>query len=113
MNADDILNISDLKIKTIHVEKWKRDVNIKELGLLPMLDMYQSINVKDVESGKIEVSAIDIAKIVVMGVVDDNGCQVFTDEHIPALANKNRDALLFVYSEIMALSGTEVDAEKN
>lgn len=113
MNADDILSISDLRTKTIYVEKWGRDVIIQELGLLPMMQMYQSIDVKDVESGKVEVNAMDIARIVSMGVVDDSGCQVFTDEHIPALAKKNRDALLFVYTEIMALSGSEDDAEKN
>lgn len=113
MNADDILSISDLRTKTIYVEKWGRDVIIQELGLLPMMQMYQSIDVKDVESGKVEVNAMDIARIVSMGVVDDSGCQVFTDEHIPALAKKNRDSLLFVYTEIMALSGSEDDAEKN
>lgn len=113
MNADDILSISDLRTKTIYVEKWGRDVIIQELGLLPMMQMYQTINVKDVESGKVEVNAMDIARIVSMGVVDDSGCQVFTDEHIPALAKKNRDALLFVYTEIMALSGSQDDAEKN
>ena len=113
MNANDLLSINDLKTKTIHVPKWDKDVVIQELGLLPMMEMYQSMNFKDIEQGKIEVRPLDIARIVALGVVDDNGERVFADEHIPALARKNREALMFIYGEIMSLSGTEDDAEKN
>lgn len=113
MKADDLLSINDLRIKTIRVEKWGRDVIIRELGLQPVMEMYQSLNMQDVKKGQIQVKPLDIARIVSMGVVDESGACVFTDEHIPALANKNRDALMFMYSEIMALSGTEDEAEKN
>ena len=111
--ADDLLGIDDLKTKRITVPQWKREIVIKELGLLPIMEMYQSMNAKDIDSGKIEVKPLDIAKIVALGVVDDSGNQVFTDEHIPALAKKNREALMFIYTEIMSLSGTDEDAEKN
>lgn len=111
--ADDLLSISDLKTKRITVPQWKREIVIKELGLLPIMEMYQSMNLADVDSGKIEVKPLDIAKIVSLGVVDDSGNQVFTEEHIPALAKKNRAALMFIYGEIMSLSGADEDIEKN
>ena len=113
MKADDLLSITDLKTKTIHVSKWNKDIIIQELGLLPMMELYQSMDIKDIQKGQIQVKPLDIARIVVMGVVDENGAPVFTDQHIPALAKKNREALMFIYGEIMSLSGTEDDAAKN
>jgi hypothetical protein len=113
MNANDLLEISDLRQKTIHVEKWGKDVLIQELGLLPLMEVYQSMDLKDLEEGKAQVKPLDIAKIVALGVINADGTPVFSSEHIPALAKKSREALLFIYSEIMSLSGTEDDAGKN
>ena len=113
MNANDLLNINDLKIKSIYVAKWSKDILIQELGLLAIMEMYQSMNIKDIGKGKIEIKPLDIARIVTMSVIDESGNLVFSEEHVPALAKKNRDALMFIYSEIMALSGSEDEAVKN
>lgn len=113
ISADELLSINDLRQKKIFVAQWNREITIQELGLLPMMEMYQSLDAKEIAEGSVKVKPLDIARFVALGVLDESGNRVFKDEHIEALANKNHEALTFIYSEIMALSGSDEDAEKN
>lgn len=106
MKASDILGFSDLRTKVVHVDQWDCDLTIRELGLDEGLRLFAFVS-----DDKITLSGEDIAHVIAWSVVDDNGERVFSDEDIPALAKKNRDAMIFLYQEIASLSGD--DTEKN
>jgi len=106
MKASDILGLDDLLTKVITVERWGKDVTIRELSLdegMKVLGM--------ADGDALTITGEDVAQIVAWGVIDDDGNRLFTDEQVPELAKKNRDALLFIYQEIMSISGD--DAGKN
>lgn len=109
MRADDILSIVDLKRKTVHVREWDTDVQIQELDLATGLDILGKAG----EAGKVMFSPEEICTVVAYGVINGNGKRVFGDKDIPALQHKNRNAITFLYREIMSLSGTIEDARKN
>lgn len=106
----ELLALDDLRTKQVTVPVWNREVRIREMGLQESLAMFAGNNVKD---GKVTLDAEDFARVVSCCVIDDDGKRVFTDKDIPALARKNRRALMFLYNEITGLSGNVEDAEKN
>lgn len=109
MNASDILNLNDLQTKVVRVKEWDRDITIKELGLDDGLKMFDLV--RDVDESP-SMAAEDIAQVVAWGVVDPETLErVFSDDDVPALARKNMKVLMFLYEEVMSLSGK--DAAKN
>lgn len=108
ITSADLLNIFDLKTKDIEVAEWKKTLTVRELSLDEGMKMYAMVKG---DGDKLSLDAKDIAQVVAWGVVDANGERVFTDDDVPKLAGKNRKSLMFIYSEITALSGD--DAEKN
>lgn len=109
MKASDILGFNDLTTKVVKVKQWNCKLTIRELSLNDGIRWFQMAQ----ELGdKIILDAEDIAQVVVMGVIDsETGEYLFSDDDIPALKSKNRDALMFLYQEITKLSGAV--AEKN
>ena len=109
MKSSELLALDDLRTKVVDVPGWKQKLTIRELGLdegIKLFSMAQESNDKLVLGGE------DIARVIAWGVIDpDTRERVFSDADIPALAKKNRKALMFLYQEITALSGD--DAEKN
>lgn len=109
---DDLLAIDDLRTKEVSVPVWKRKVHIRELGLLESLEVFSPDRIG--KDGKIHLEATDMARVAAMGIFDpETGERVFSDDDIPALARKNQKALMFLYNQITALSGSIEDAEKN
>lgn len=110
MQAADILALDDLQTKSIRVKQWGDTVlRIREL------DLEQGITMFEKAFGDTLVMAPeDVAAVLVYGVVDENNQPIFTDKDIPALLKKNRNALMFIYQQIMGLSGGTIkEAEKN
>ena len=109
MKASDILSFDDLKTKVVKVKQWDCELTIRELGLddgLKMFSMVSEVN------DDLVIAAEDVAQVVSWGVIDpDTGERLFSDDDIAPLAKKNRMALMFLYQEIIALSGE--DATKN
>jgi hypothetical protein len=109
MLATDILGLNDLSTKSIKVNAWNnRLIRIRELDLDMGIKIFEKVL-----GDEVVMSAEDIAAVVVYGVVDKDNNPIFTDEHIPELIRKSRNAMMFIYSEVMALSGTAEDAGKN
>ena len=103
MNASDILELSDLQTKVVRVEEWKRDVTVQELHLEDSLKLLDSAG--DLEADTVVLTAENIARVIVWGVIDpDTRKRVFSDDDVAALAQKNHNALMFLYKEIMSLS---------
>jgi hypothetical protein len=110
MKASDILNFMDVKTSEVEVPEWKTKLRIKELGLEEGMSLFEKFKgIKDGED--ITLNARDIAQVVSWGVIDEDGNQLFSEADIPALARKNRNALMTLYTAITALTGE--DAEKN
>ncbi len=108
MKASDILQFDDLATKTVKVKELDRELIIRELSLddgIRWFQMAQELN------DKLVLDAEDIAKVVAWGVINESGERLFSDEDIPSLKAKNRNALMFLYTEITKLSGA--NAEKN
>ena len=109
MQASDILGLDDLRTKAVKVKQWgNRIVRIRELDLAQGMAIFAKAT-----EDKVIMSAEDIAQVVVFGVVNEKGAPVFTEEDIPKLVTKSRNALMFLYNEIMNLSGSAEDAGKN
>ncbi len=106
MKASDILGFNDLCTKVVHIDKWGCDLTVQELGLSDGIRLVSLISTDDDS-----VNAEAIAQVVAMGVIDDNGDRLFSDEDIPALAQKNGKALMELYA---AITGLAIEAaEKN
>jgi hypothetical protein len=110
MKASDILNFMDVKTSEIEVAEWNKTLRIKELGLeegMSLFDKFKGLK----EGDQFTLSARDIAQVVAWGVIDEEGNRIFSDDDVPALARKNRNALMTLYTAITAMTGE--DAEKN
>lgn len=109
---DQLLALDDLRTKEVTVPVWKHKLTIRELGLQESLEWAGPDRVS--KDGKVTLSGEDLAKVIAYGVINpETGERVFTNADIPKLASKNRRALMFLYNEITALSGSVEDAEKN
>lgn len=108
MKADDVLAFDDLRTKTVSIAQWGgAKFTVRELGLAQGLELFAMFGGETAE-----LTGEQVAKVVAWGVIDANtGERVFTDDHVPKLAQKNRDALLTLYRAITALSSE--DARKN
>jgi hypothetical protein len=108
----EILESDDLVTKVVDVPVWKRKVTIREMGLAESLVAFGPENVTD--DGKVHLSAETIAQVVACCVIDPkSGDRVFEDGDVPKLARKSRVALMFLYNEITALSGSVEEAGGN
>ena len=109
MKSSDILGLDDLRTETVRVEQWDRDLTIRELDLESAAKM---LSMGSEQDGEFTINAEQIASVVAWGVIDDDGERLFSDDDIPALQKKSRDALMFLYLKITGISSVE-DAEKN
>lgn len=102
--ADRTAILNDLRIVTVAVPGWG-STRLREMGLKQRMEFGSFV--KDHED------PADIAGYLVsVSVVDENGALIFTEQDVPALAERNKDALDFVVAEIFALNRMG-EAEKN
>jgi len=110
MKASDILGMMDVKTGTVEVPEWGTTLRIKELGLDEGMILFEKF--KGLKEGEeFTLKASDIAQVVAWAVIDEEGNRLFSDDDVPALAKKNRNALMTLYTAITAMTGE--DAEKN
>ena len=109
MKASDILGFNDLKTKVIKVKAWDCELTVRELGLADGIKMFDLISDAD---DRPTIAAESVAQVVAWGVIDPATLErIFSDDDVAQLAQKSSKALMFIYKEIMALSGE--DAAKN
>ena len=105
------LLLAALRTKEVEVPQWKTTLTVQELDLQDSMLAFGSI--KPDSGGNVTLSPDEIASVVALGVVDENGDRVFTDEQVPQLVKKNHKALMLLYTEITKLSGSIEDEVKN
>lgn len=98
-----ILAVNDLKTKTVSIPEWDLELTVREL----------SGGERD-EIFRLHEQSADIAAVcrtIEIGAIDENGARVFEDGDAEKLAGKSDAALTTLYSEIMKLSGCNLDKE--
>lgn len=102
---DELLSVQDLKTKEITVKEWgDKKITIRELPAKAVNDL---VMVED-------ISTLDQAVgTVIAGVIDEDGEQVFSNEHAETLSNKSQSALAFISTEILKLSGLIKENKKD
>lgn len=98
---DQILATKDLKTKSVPVEEWKLDLIVQELSGGARDEVFRLHE----ESADIKA----VCRTIELGVIDEAGNRVFKDGDATELAAKSDSALSKIYSEIMELSGCDVD----
>ena len=114
--ANDILGIKDLRSERVFVKEWDREVIVREFSGREL----QSVLGLESFSGNVEAggkfAVMDAARVCAIAIKDEDGKRIFTDEQAEDLANKNMNALMFVFRaalRISGLSGAEMEKEKN
>ena len=94
---DELLSVQDLKKKEITVKEWgDKKITIRELPAKAVNDLVMADS----------ISTLDQAVgTVIAGVIDEDGEQVFSNEHAETLSNKSQKVLAFISTEILKLSG--------
>jgi hypothetical protein len=109
---DEILGFPDLRTKVVTVPHWNKSLTIREMGLHEGIQFAGMM--RGASEDKVTLTAQDIARVVAWGVIDpETGERVFTDEDVAPLSRKSQKALLFLYQEIVGLSGDVEEAGKN
>lgn len=108
---DTVLSSSDLSTRQVEVPEWGTTLTVAELGLdagMKLAAMYGSGDV-------VTLTGLDVAQVVAWGVVDGSGERVFSDDDVPKLARKKRQALMRLFNAIAELSAADgfEEAEKN
>jgi hypothetical protein len=120
LNKDQILNISDIKIKEIDVPIWKDSVYIRQLTR-GQQDEYlklqfsktsmQQQNKEQKINSEVDLFGHD-AFICACGICDESGKPLFTRADVQKLAEKNGEAIGFIAKEIIEFSGMGQDVEE-
>lgn len=109
MKASDLLDLNDLRTKVVTVPGWNKKVTIRELGLDEGIKLF-SLAKGDEENMLMGGDAI--AQVVAWGVIDPDTLErVFADEDVEKLSKKSSKALMYLYQQIVSLSGDDI--EKN
>jgi hypothetical protein len=120
LNRDQILNISDIKIKEIVVPEWGGEtVFIRQLTrgqqdeyLKSQFDKtsMQQQNRDQKINAEINLFGHD-AFLCACGICDENGAPIFTRADIKKLEEKNGEAIGLIAKEIISFSGMSKDIE--
>ena len=120
LNKDQILNISDIKIKEIEVPIWKDSVYIRQLTR-GQQDEYLKLQFSNTSmqqqkrdqkiNADVELFGHD-AFICACGICDESGQPIFTRADIKKLEEKNGEAIGFISAEIIKFSGMGEDIEE-
>jgi hypothetical protein len=120
LSKADILGISDIEIKEIHVPVWDADIFIKQLTRgqqdAYLKRQFGKFGVKQTGKQQNIESNMDMfghdAWLFVQGVCDENGKRIFSDSEVGQIEAKNGEAVGFVASEIVKFSGMDADIEE-
>lgn len=118
-DKEQILSISDIKVKEIEVPVWGDTVFIRQLTRgqqdaylkrqFGKFGLKQHGQAQNIESD-VNLFGHD-AWIFAQGVCDENGVRLFTDNEVSKLEEKNGEAIGFVALAIVEFSGMQKDVE--
>jgi len=107
---DRILNSQDLERAELDIPEWGGQVFYRELTGIErdeLTDLYIEAQVTDPATGTVKqlLPKHYKAKICIMGVIDEDGSNVFTKEHLERVAAKSARCIDTVSSAITKISG--------
>jgi hypothetical protein len=101
---DQIFDANDLKTKVVPVKEWDLEITVRELSGGQRDEVFRLHD----ESADINA----VCRTIELGAIDESGNRIFEDGDAEKLAGKSDAALTTLYSEIMKLSGCDVDSTK-
>lgn len=117
LTREQILSKTQLRIQKVHIDEWEGDVYVRCLtgAERDQFEEAQLIRQKDKKRGTtsfdLELTNVR-ARLVVLGVCDENGLRTFRDEDVDAISKLSSGALSYLYNVIASLSGiTDEDVE--
>jgi len=120
LSKEQILNISDIKIKELEVPIWKDTIYIRQLTR-GQQDEYlklqfnktsmQQHNKEQKINSEVDLFGHD-AFICACGICDESGKPEFTRADVKKLEEKNGEAIGFIAKEIIEFSGMGKDVEE-
>jgi len=104
-----MIELNDFKTKELDVTVGGRQVSARRLGL------NASIELADAYNGENEMTAEEIAKVIIGGLVyTDTKERVYSNDDLELLLDKDASALTDLFQEIIRLSFSAFEeAEKN
>ena len=86
LNLSDISSVDDLKVEEVYVDEWKGNVRVKVLSgeLRPQIEELATQTLTPAEAYE-----QFIIKMVVLATVDEAGNQLFSDNDVAMLKQKN------------------------
>lgn len=114
LTREQILAASDIVYKIVDVPEWKDTVRVKSLSGTEV-DIYQ----QGLFEGYGETKKINLvngnARLCTLGIVDEQGKRLFTDDDVAAIAAHNGSILEKIAKTIRQLSGMDAieDLAKN
>lgn len=100
---DRILAANDLKTKSVFIAEWDLELTVRELSGGERDEIFR------LHEESADITAV--CRTIEIGAIDENGARVFEDGDAEKLAGKSDAALTTMYSEIMKLSGCNLDKE--
>lgn len=101
--AEQIFAAKDLDRKAVEVKEWGTTVYVQQFNGHGRARVEKAFAENKADSVR------RVCAVVAVGVVDENGKRVFTDEQIDALMEKNFDVLMRLYKRV--LNHNDADAE--
>jgi hypothetical protein len=109
LTRDAILSADDLATRVVSTPEWGGEVLVRGLSGKERDDYESSLLVMKGNTASLKLSNAR-AKLVSLGVIDENGKKVFSPSDVQRLGEKSAQALDRVATEIQKLSGlTEED----
>ncbi len=95
---DKILSVKDFELVEVEVPEWEVSIYLKPISGMKRAKL-ESMNNNNKPLETIMMS------LLVDSIVDENGNQVFTDEDIEKLGNKNSKVIYRIFTEALTVSG--------
>lgn len=116
LNAEQILNLNDLRRATVHVPDWQGDVLVREPTAAEQ-EEYRASLVTTIygEDGKRQVRtdfANSRARLVVKCCINEDGSRMFSDADASRLGAKSSRAVDVLYNKIQELAGNTDEAKE-
>jgi len=104
-STEEILAIDDVPTKIIEVPEWGTSLTLRQLPLEVAMQLAETQ----------EPTSTRIKKVILAGVVNEDGTPKFEELHWSQLSRKNANVLMRISTEITGLSTqtTVAQAEKN
>lgn len=105
LKREDILNVQDLKYKTVDVPEWGGEVTIRPLDGVAFDKWANFVENCRADNGDMDTSGLRVQMLSISIVDPETKELLFTPDDITALSKKSSKAINRVYDAVEALNG--------